>query len=167
MPWRIESLSSPSYHSTNHSPPHPRNHFGLTVIDECGQSLEAACWLVIPWAPRLLLAGDHLQLPPTIHSRSKKVQEQLSVTLMERLLQRYSIWEDRVVMMLNIQYRMNTRIMQWSSDTFYHGKLYAAPKVGSHCLEELEHVTRLAGVTDTVLLLVDTVGAGMAEVNTI
>ena len=93
------------------------------------------------------------------------MQEQLSVTLMERLLQRYSIWEDRVVMMLNIQYRMNTRIMQWSSDTFYHGKLYAAPEVGAHCLEELEHVTRLAGLTDTVLLLVDTVGAGMPEVN--
>ena len=142
----------------------PPDHFSLSVVDECGQALEAACWLVVPRSPRLLLAGDHLQLPPTIHSRSKQVQDQLSVTLMERLLQRYSIWGGKVVMMLDIQYRMNSLIMQWSSDTFYQGKLYASPDVSEHTLAGLPHVTPVVGLTDTVLLLVDTAGCGLEEV---
>ncbi|MCP3662549.1 MAG: hypothetical protein GY696_08660 [Gammaproteobacteria bacterium] len=53
----------------------PDNHFSMTVIDECSQSLEMACWMVVGWAPKLVLAGDHLQLPPTILStKASKVK---------------------------------------------------------------------------------------------
>eukprot|EP00092_Neocalanus_flemingeri_P021769 GFUD01023616.1.p1 GENE.GFUD01023616.1~~GFUD01023616.1.p1 ORF type:complete len:874 (+),score=238.01 GFUD01023616.1:59-2680(+) len=142
----------------------PQCHFDLTVIDEVAQALEAACWLVIPQAPRLLLAGDHLQLPPTIHSKNKEVKDQLSVTLMERLLERYARWDMKVVFMLNIQYRMNRQIMQWSSDTFYQGGLYANQSVENHTLAQLSHVQLVPGLTDTVLLLVDTAGCNMLEV---
>eukprot|EP00092_Neocalanus_flemingeri_P024607 GFUD01026687.1.p1 GENE.GFUD01026687.1~~GFUD01026687.1.p1 ORF type:complete len:903 (+),score=241.20 GFUD01026687.1:48-2756(+) len=142
----------------------PQFHFSLTVIDEVAQALEAACWLVIPRAPRLLVAGDHLQLPPTIHSQNKEVKDQLSVTLMERLLDRYARWDMKVVFMLDIQYRMNRKIMQWSSDTFYHGGLYASPSVENHTLAQLSHVRLVPGLTDTVLLLIDTAGCNMGEV---
>ena len=47
----------------------PEDHFSMTVIDECSQSLEMSCWMVVPWASKLVLAGDHLQLPPTILSK--------------------------------------------------------------------------------------------------
>ena len=53
----------------------PENHFSMTVIDECSQSLEMSCWMVVPWASKLVLAGDHLQLPPTILStKAAKVE---------------------------------------------------------------------------------------------
>ena len=142
----------------------PRNHFGLTVIDECGQALEAACWLVVPRAPRLLLAGDHLQLPPTIHSRNKEVRKHLSQTMMERLIDRYGVWGNKVAIMLDVQYRMNQRIMKWSSDVFYFSKLYASPSVAEHTLAGLSNVTPIPGLTDTVLLLVDTANCDMPEV---
>ena len=142
----------------------PKNHFGLTVIDECGQALEAACWLVVPRAPRLLLAGDHLQLPPTIHSRNKEVRKHLSETMMERLIDRYGVWGNKVAIMLDVQYRMNQRIMKWSSDVFYYSKLYASPSVANHTLAGLPNVSPIPGLTDTVLLLVDTANCDMPEV---
>ena len=135
----------------------PKNHFQVCVIDECSQSQEMSCWLLIPKAPKLILAGDHHQLPPTI--LSKKAEEKLSLTLMERILDIY--WYT-VAKMLNIQYRMNSKIMDWSSTTFYHGKLYAAQTVANHKLSDLEHVTK-SSLTDTVLLFIDTAGKGMTE----
>ena len=135
----------------------PGNHFGLTVIDECSQSQEMACWIVIPRSPKLILAGDHLQLPPTI--LSKKAEKKLSLTLMERLLDRY--WYT-VIKMLTVQYRMNSLIMDWSSKTFYLGKLYASSHVAEHKLSDLAHVAR-CNLTQTVLMLMDTAGKGMDE----
>ena len=143
----------------------PKNHFALTVIDECGQALEAACWLVVPRAPRLLLAGDHLQLPPTIHSRNKDVRKHLSETMMERLVDRYGVWGNKVAIMLDVQYRMNQKIMRWSSDVFYFSKLYASPTVANHTLAGLPNVSPIHGLTDTVLLLVDTADSDMPEVS--
>ncbi len=67
----------------------PEDHFKTCVIDECGQSLEMACWIVIPRAPRLILAGDHLQLPPTVITKKQEAAKKLSVSLMERLGDRY------------------------------------------------------------------------------
>ena len=61
-------------------------HFQLTIIDECGQSLEMACWVVIPRSPRLILAGDHNQLPPTVLTQSKEAAYELSRSLMKRVL---------------------------------------------------------------------------------
>ena len=67
----------------------PRDHFQLTIIDECGQSLEMACWIVIPRSPRLILAGDHNQLPPTVITKSKEAMNDLSKSLMERVLEMF------------------------------------------------------------------------------
>ena len=66
-----------------------RPHFQLVIIDECGQSLEMACWVVIHRAPKLILAGDHHQLPPTVISKSAAVSAALSKSLMERFFDLY------------------------------------------------------------------------------
>ena len=80
----------------------PEDHFKTTVIDECGQAMEMACWIAIPKAPRLILAGDHLQLPPTVIS--DKAKEKLSISLMERLRERffYGAGKSSVFHMLNV-----------------------------------------------------------------
>ena len=67
----------------------PEDHFKTCVIDECGQSLEMACWIVIPRAPKLILAGDHLQLPPTVITKNQDAAEKLSKSLMERVGERF------------------------------------------------------------------------------
>ena len=67
----------------------PGQHFQLVIIDECGQSMEMACWVVIHRAPRLILAGDHQQLPPTVISKSEAVSSELSKSLMERFFELY------------------------------------------------------------------------------
>ena len=66
-----------------------RQHFQLVIIDECGQSMEMACWIVIHRAPKLILAGDHHQLPPTVISKSVRVSAELSKSLMERFFDLY------------------------------------------------------------------------------
>ena len=72
----------------------------MTVIDECSQAKEASCWIVIPKSPKLILAGDQLQLPPVVHS---KKAEKLSVSLMARLLKLKKL--KKCKMMLTVQYR--------------------------------------------------------------
>ena len=79
----------------------PRNHFQVTVIDECSQAKEASCWLVIPKSPKLILAGDYHQLPPVVHGRRT---EELCVSLMERLLKQQKYRKDCSIM-LTMQYR--------------------------------------------------------------
>ena len=79
----------------------PENHFDLAVIDECSQSLEAACWIALLQAKKAVLAGDHKQLPPTIMSEAA-ASKGLAVSLMERVIKAY---EDKVVRMLTTQYR--------------------------------------------------------------
>ena len=133
----------------------PKSYFNLTVIDECSQSQEMDCWTVIPHSPKLLLAGDHHQLPPTVLSS----KSELLYSLMERILDRH--WYT-VAKMLSIQYRMNAKIMTWSSKTFYMGGLYAATLVQNHKLSDLDHVTKCE-LTDSVLLMIDTAGSGMKE----
>jgi len=135
----------------------PEDHFSLAVIDECSQALEMACWITVPWSKKLLLAGDHLQLPPTI--LSKKAEKGLEVTMMERLIDLHG---DRVVKMLTTQYRMNKLIMRWSSEALYSGRVTAGPSVADHRLCDLPDVTR-SELTETVLLLVDTAGSDMNE----
>ena len=135
----------------------PENHFKLTVIDECSQALEMSCWIVIPRSPKLILAGDHHQLPPTIYDKTS--QKELSFTLMERLLK---MKQKSAIKMLTVQYRMNSLIMKWSSSTFYEGKLSAASLVADHKLSDLSHVTRCE-LTNTVLMMIDTAGKRMEE----
>ena len=80
----------------------PEDHFKTCVIDECGQSLEMACWIVIPRAPKLILAGDHHQLPPTVITKNQEAAKKLSISLMERLRDRYFYGKDAVFTMLDV-----------------------------------------------------------------
>ena len=138
----------------------PQDHFSLTVVDEAGQALEAACWVVASRAKKLVLAGDHLQLPPTI--LSSQAMGGLQLTMMERLV---GLLGDTVTKMLVMQYRMHKDIMQWSSDALYEGKLVAADQVASQKLKNLPGVAE-GEATDPTLVLVDTAGCCMEELTT-
>ena len=98
--------------------------FGTLFIDEAAQALEAACWIAIRKADRVVLAGDHCQLPPTI-----KCIEAMRGGLDETLMQHIVRNKPEAVSLLKIQYRMNDEIMKFSSDWFYHGELKSAPEV--------------------------------------
>jgi len=98
--------------------------FGTLFIDEAAQALEAACWIAIRKADRVVLAGDHCQLPPTI-----KCIEAMRGGLDETLMQKIVRNKPEAVSLLKIQYRMNEEIMKFSSDWFYHGLLASAPEV--------------------------------------
>ena len=98
--------------------------FGTLFIDEAAQALEAACWIAIRKADRVVLAGDHCQLPPTI-----KCIEAMRGGLDETLMQKIVRNKPEAVSLLKIQYRMNDEIMKFSSDWFYHGELNSAPEV--------------------------------------
>ena len=98
--------------------------FGTLFIDEAAQALEAACWIPIRRASRVILAGDHCQLPPTIKSIAA-MKGGLDKTLMQRIVES----KPEAVTLLKMQYRMNEAIMRFSSDWFYHGEVVAAPEV--------------------------------------
>ncbi|NXN46893.1 SMBP2 protein, partial [Rhinoptilus africanus] len=136
----------------------PDDHFDLVVIDECAQALEAGCWVPLLRAPKCILAGDHKQLPPTIISH-KAAAKGLSLSLMERLIQRYGEW---IVKMLTVQYRMHQAIMQWASSEMYSGRLTAHPSVAQRLLRDLPGVTSTEETT-IPLLLIDTAGCGLFE----
>ena len=99
-------------------------HYHTLFIDEAAQALEAACWIPLQRVDRVILAGDHQQLPPTIKS-SEAMRAGLGRTLMEQVAQR----KPEVVRLLRVQYRMNEALMRFSSEWFYHGLLEAAPEV--------------------------------------
>ncbi|KAI8782193.1 DNA-binding protein SMUBP-2 [Biomphalaria glabrata] len=142
------------------------DHFDLVVIDECSQAIEAACWIGILQGKRCVLAGDHLQLPPTILSREAEA-EGLKITLMERLMKTvFKLKHNEVVKMLHIQYRMHQDIMAWSSETLYAGQLEAHHSVATHLLKDLKHVAvEYVEETNFPLLLIDTAGCDVPELN--
>ena len=98
--------------------------FGTLFIDEAAQALEAACWIPIRRVSRVVLAGDHCQLPPTVKSIAA-LKAGLGKTLMERIVETHP----EAVTLLKIQYRMNDDIMRFSSDYFYDGQVESAPEV--------------------------------------
>ena len=98
--------------------------YSTLFIDEAAQALEAACCIAIRKAGRVVLAGDHCQLPPTVKSIAA-LKGGLGKTLMERIVEQ----KPDVVTLLTMQYRMNERIMQFSSDYFYNGAVTTAPEV--------------------------------------
>ena len=100
------------------------HHFTTLFIDEAAQALEAACWIAIGKADRVILAGDHQQLPPTIKCIEAE-RGGLGRTLLQKVAERWP----QTVSLLTIQYRMHEAIMRFSSDWFYEGKLKAAPEV--------------------------------------
>ena len=103
--------------------------FGTVFIDEASQALEAACWAAILKADRVVFAGDHQQLPPTIKC-IEAAKGGLDRTLMQKIVEEKPV----AVTLLNIQYRMNEQIMNFSSQWFYEGKLKAAPEVAHRTL---------------------------------
>jgi len=122
--------------------------FNTVVIDEAGQALEPACWIPILKAQKVILAGDHLQLSPTIKS-AEAAKGGLSTTLLEKCVALHP----ECVTLLQQQYRMNDAIMTYSSRVFYGSQLKADESVAHHLL--------FAG--DTPLNFIDTAGCGFEE----
>ena len=132
--------------------------FDVLVIDEACQSVEPGCWVPLRRADRLILAGDHLQLPPTILSDSAK-KEGYAISMMERLVNHYG---DLVTRQLTVQYRMHESIMGFSSQHFYDNTLIADESVRRHVLSDLPRVQNDL-VSDDPVTFIDTAGTGWQE----
>lgn len=122
--------------------------YDTVVIDEAGQALEPACWIPVLKARKVVMAGDHHQLAPTIKS-DEAAKDGLSHTLMEKNVQLHP----QAVALLEEQYRMNEAIMGYSSSVFYQNKLRAHASVADHVLFE----------SDNPLVFIDTAGCGFEE----
>lgn len=122
--------------------------YKTVVIDEAGQALEPACWIPILKAEKVVLAGDHFQLAPTIKS-SEAAKNGLATTLLEKCV---SLHPESVTL-LEEQYRMNEAIMGYSSKIFYQNKLKANEAVAHH----------LVFPSDNALAFIDTAGCGFDE----
>lgn len=122
--------------------------FNTVVIDEAGQALEPACWIPILKAQKLVLAGDHCQLPPTVKS-AEAAKNGLATTLLEKSVTLHP----EAVVLLEEQYRMHEMIMGYSSSTFYDDRLKAHASVARHVLFN----------NDSPLVFVDTAGCGFDE----
>jgi superfamily I DNA and/or RNA helicase len=122
--------------------------FNTVVIDEAGQALEPACWIPILKAQKVVLAGDHCQLPPTVKS-AEAAKNGLATTLLEKS----AALHPEAVVLLEEQYRMHEMIMGYSSSTFYDDRLKAHASVARHVLFN----------NDNPLVFVDTAGCGFDE----
>ena len=107
--------------------------FGTLFIDEAAQALEAACWIPIRRVSRVIFAGDHCQLPPTVKSFAA-MKAGLGKTLMERIVDNHP----ETVTLLKMQYRMNEEIMRFSSDWFYGNQVESAPEVKYRSILDLD-----------------------------
>ena len=107
--------------------------FATLFIDEAAQALEAACWIPIRKVSRVVLAGDHCQLPPTVKSFAA-LKAGLGKTLMERIVENHP----ETVTLLKMQYRMNEEIMRFSSDWFYGNQVESAPEVKYRSILDLD-----------------------------
>ncbi len=132
--------------------------FDLVVIDEACQSTEPGSWMPVLRADRLVLAGDHCQLPPTVLSK-QAAKEGLEVSLLERLV---GLYGDRITRRLNVQYRMHDQIMNFSSGQFYDGTLQSHDSVRGHLLSDLDYVDEQV-VTLEPVTFIDSAGAGWDE----
>ena len=132
--------------------------FDLAVIDEACQSTEPGCWVPLLRSDKIILAGDHQQLPPTVLS-AEAAREGFAKSMMEREIE---IYGDDVTRLLTVQYRMHHDIMKFSSDQFYDGQLVGAESVIGHRLHELESVKE-DEITRETVTFIDTAGAGWDE----
>ncbi len=128
-------IGAGAYHTMN------RRRFGTVFIDEAAQALEPACWVAIQKADRVILSGDHQQLPPTVKC-AEAARRGLGRTLMQHIVRN----KPECIRLLDTQYRMNEDIMRFSSQWFYDGMLKAAPEVAH---QSISHI-------DTPLTWVDT-----------
>lgn len=129
-----------------------KKEFSTVFIDEAAQALEAACWIPISKSNRVIFAGDHCQLPPTVKSHDA-AKGGMEVTLFEKIMKR-----QEVDVMLNTQYRMHEKIMNFSNQEFYDGNLLAHNTVKGHLLaDESDYVLGNA------VEFIDTAGCGFEE----
>lgn len=151
--------------------------FDVVIIDEASQALEAQCWIPLLSAEKVVLAGDHLQLPPTVKSTNLKSQQKkenqdktpkkeilkgvsLERTLFDRLL---SLHGPGIKQMLTTQYRMHEKIMRFPSDELYESKLIAADEVEARLLADLPYETQGTDDTQEPLVFWDTQGGDFPE----
>ncbi|MGL4515020.1 MAG: IGHMBP2 family helicase [Lacipirellulaceae bacterium] len=132
--------------------------FDWAVIDEACQATEPACWAPLLRCDRVLLAGDHCQLPPTVLSAEAQ-REGYGRSMMQRLVEAHG---ETITRRLGLQYRMHEAIMRFSSREFYDGALEADSSVASHLLSDLAGVAETP-MTGTPLEYVDTAGADFDE----
>ncbi len=132
--------------------------FDLVVIDEACQCTVPSVWQAVLRAEKLILAGDHCQLPPTVLS-DQAAARGMKDSLMQRLIERDG---ESIYRQLTVQYRMHESIMQFSSDTFYDGKLIADASIRKHRLCDLPDVVEKP-LTDSPLEFIDTAGAEYEE----
>jgi len=135
-----------------------QRHFGLAVLDEACQTTEPGCWIPLLRCGRVVLAGDHCQLPPTVLS-AEAVDQGFGVSLLERLVDLHG---SAVTRRLAVQYRMHEAIMGFSSREFYEGALHADASVAGHLLRDLPGV-RPDMLTESPVLFIDTAGADFDE----
>jgi superfamily I DNA and/or RNA helicase len=129
--------------------------FETVFIDEAAQALEPGCWIPIAKGQRIVLAGDHHQLPPTVKSE-KAAREGLRETLFEKCIQR----QPQTARMLTVQYRMHEHIMGFCSEKFYDSQLVPHLSVRHAGLEAYD--PRFA--PDLPMEFIDTAGCGFLEV---
>ena len=152
--------------------------FDVVIIDEASQALEAQCWIPLLSARKVVLAGDHLQLPPTVKSsvhkskdaRTKGSKEgseketmkgvSLEKTLFDRLL---GLHGPGIKKMLTTQYRMHEKIMQFPSDELYESKLMAGESVKARLLQDLPYKVQQTDDTKEPLVFWDTQGGDFPE----
>ncbi|HEV3435978.1 MAG TPA: AAA domain-containing protein [Gemmata sp.] len=135
-----------------------QRRFNLAVLDEACQSTEPAAWVPLLRANKLVLAGDHCQLPPTVIS-TEAAEQGLAVSLMERLIARFGSGISRL---LTVQHRMHEAIMGFSNAAFYEGELIAHESVAGHRLCDLPGV-QSDSLTESPVQFIDTAGAGYDE----
>lgn len=148
--------------------------FDVVIIDEASQALEAQCWVPLLSAKKVVCAGDHLQLPPTIKSLNSKEKPKLKegetrikgmsleTTLFDRLL---ALHGPTIKRMLTTQYRMHENIMRFPSDELYESKLIAADAVKARLLKDLEYEVQDCEDTNEPLVFIDTQGGDFPERN--
>jgi ATP-dependent RNA/DNA helicase IGHMBP2 len=129
--------------------------FETVFIDEAAQALEPGCWIAIAKGQRVVLAGDHHQLPPTVKSE-KAAREGLRETLFEKCIKR----QPATARMLTVQYRMHEHIMAFSSEQFYGGRLEAHQSVRYASLSEYDE----SFAPDLPVEFIDTAGLGFLEI---
>lgn len=132
--------------------------FDWVILDEAGQATEPAAWIPLRRAGKVVMAGDHCQLPPTVHS-GRKGKESLLYTLFERF---HDALDEKSKIRLDVQYRMHERIMRFSSQEFYEGKLLCGEQNSGHVLAGIEGIKQSED-TNTPFVFLDTAGLGYEE----
>lgn len=141
--------------------------FDLVVVDEAAQALEAACWIPLTHCRgRVVLAGDHCQLPPTIKS-TEAASKGLAVTLFERIIHHPLLHS--CARLLDTQYRMNELISSWASKEMYENRLVSHSSNATHtlrdlCIGEEKSIPKDGDdLSEVIMMLVDTAGCDMDE----